>query len=58
MTKAGERTAVKAEGAYGGAGYILKEAFDTLVYQGVRLKGILSRKKQIVPNIIEVMERL
>ena len=38
--------------------YILKDAFDTLVYQGVKLNGILSRKKQIVPNIMEVMERL
>ena len=34
MTKAGERAVVKAEGAYGGAGYILKEALITEAQMG------------------------
>ena len=34
MTKAGERSVVKAEGAYGGAGYILKEALITEAQMG------------------------
>ena len=39
--------------------YIIKEAFNlSNVYQGVILDGLLSRKKQIVPNIMEVLERL
>lgn len=39
--------------------YIIKDAFDLSdVYQGVILDGVLSRKKQIIPNIMEVMERI
>ena len=38
--------------------YIIEEAFNLNdVYQGVRLDGLLSRKKQIVPNIMDVLER-
>ena len=41
------------------AEYIIKDAYNLdNVYQGVELKGILSRKKQIVPNIMEVIEKL
>ena len=37
----------------------IKEAFGLKnIYQGVILDGLLSRKKQIVPNIMEVLERL
>ena len=28
------------------------------IYEGIIVDGILSRKKQIVPNIMEVLERL
>ena len=41
------------------AEYIIKDAYDLdEVYQGIELNGVLSRKKQIVPNIIEVIEKL
>ena len=41
------------------AEYIIKDAYDLdEVYQGIEINGVLSRKKQIVPNIIEVIEKL
>ena len=41
------------------ADYIIKDAYNLdKVYQGVELLGILSRKKQIIPNIMEVIEKL
>lgn len=41
------------------AKYIMKEAYGlTDIYQGIVLDGVLSRKKQIVPNIMDILERL
>lgn len=41
------------------AEYIMKEAYGlTNIHQGIVLDGVLSRKKQIVPNIMEIIERL
>lgn len=41
------------------AKYIMKEAYGlTDIYQGIVLEGVLSRKKQIVPNIMDILERL
>ena len=39
--------------------YIIREAFQLYdVYQGVIIEEVLSRKKQIVPNIMDVIEKL
>ena len=41
------------------AEYIMKEAYAlTNIYQGIVLDGVLSRKKQMVPNIMDILERL
>lgn len=41
------------------AEYIMKEAYGlTNIHQGIVLDGVLSRKKQIVPNIMDIIERL
>lgn len=41
------------------AEYIMKEAYGlNNIYQGIVLDGVLSRKKQIVPNIMDILERL
>ena len=38
---------------------ILKDAYDLDdIYEGIVIDGILSRKKQIVPNIMDVLERI
>ena len=38
---------------------IIKSAYDLDdVYEGIVVNGILSRKKQIVPNIMSVLERI
>ena len=39
--------------------YIIKDAYNLDdIYEGIIINGILSRKKQIVPNIMEVLERI
>ena len=41
------------------AEYIMKEAYGlSNMYQGIVLDGVLSRKKQMVPNIMDILERL
>lgn len=41
------------------AEYIMKEAYGlNNIYQGIILDGVLSRKKQMVPNIMDILERL
>ena len=41
------------------AEYIMKEAYGlNNMYQGIILDGVLSRKKQMVPNIMDIIERL
>lgn len=41
------------------AEYIMKEAYGlTSIHQGIVLEGVLSRKKQMVPNIMDIIERL
>ena len=41
------------------AEYIMKEAYAlTNIYQGIVLDGVLSRKKQMVPNIMDILDRL
>lgn len=41
------------------AEHIIKEAYELdEVYEGILLKNVLSRKKQMVPNIMDVLERL
>lgn len=41
------------------AEYIMKEAYGlNNIYQGIVLDGVLSRKKQMVPNIMDILERL
>ena len=41
------------------ADYIVKEAYGlNNIYQGIILDGVLSRKKQMVPNIMDILERL
>ena len=38
--------------------YIIKDAYDLNdIYEGIVLKNILSRKKQMVPNIMSVLEK-
>ena len=38
---------------------IISDAYNIdNIYEGIIIDGILSRKKQIVPNIMEVLERL
>lgn len=36
---------------------LLENSFDSEFYQGIRMDGILSRKKQIIPPIMNVLER-
>ena len=35
---------------------ILRKAFNVDIYEGVYIKGILSRKMQILPSILSIMK--
>ena len=54
-------TDIIREGSYvyynDGASEIIKKAFEINdLYQGCFIKGIISRKKQIIPSIVNVFE--